>query len=144
MHCKLQKFTSGGIESGGYSVAKFGNVVLTRMFPHFKPRPSDDGVKTYALCPFAVPTRLVLDGFGKDKSPEDAKREAAKMVFNATKSRETFRLDCKYCNMVKYLYDGKSPYELCHTLTQPTVVINLLPHEFMMLKPNHIFSTRWK
>ena len=95
MHCKLQKFTSGGIESGGYSVAKFGNVVLTRMFPHFKPRPSDDGVKTYALCPFAVPTRLVLDGFGKDKSPEDAKREAAKTVFNATKSRETFRLVCK-------------------------------------------------
>ena len=95
MHCKLQKFTSGGIESGGYSVAKFGNVVLTRMFPHFRPRPSDDGVKTYALCPFAVPTKLVLDGFGKEKSPEDAKRDAAKAVFNATKSRETFRLVCR-------------------------------------------------
>ena len=76
-------------------MAKFGNVVLTRMFPHFRPRPSEDGVKTYALCPFAVPTRLVLDGFGKEKSPDDAKREAAKAVFNATKSRETFQLVCR-------------------------------------------------
>ena len=57
-------------------MAKFGNVILTRMFPHFKPKPSDDGVKTYALCPFAVPTKLVTDEYAKGiMDPEDAKRK---------------------------------------------------------------------
>ena len=83
----LQKFTAGGIESGGYSIAKFGNVVLTRMFPHFKPKPSEDGVKAFALCPFAVPTKLVLDEYEKDMSPEDAKRKVAKMIHDASKNR---------------------------------------------------------
>ena len=50
------------------------------MFPHFKPKPSDDGVKTYALCPFAVPTKLCLDEYGKGMAPEDAKRMVAKKV----------------------------------------------------------------
>ena len=76
-----------GIEGGGYSVAKFGNVILTRMFPHFNPKPSDDGVKTYALCPFFVPTRLMLEEYGKEVSPEDAKRKAAKDVYGFSKSR---------------------------------------------------------
>ena len=76
-----------GIESGGYSVAKFGNVILTRMFPYFDPKPSDDGVKTYALCPFFVPTRLVLEEYGKEVSVEDAKRRAAKDIINFSKSR---------------------------------------------------------
>ena len=76
-----------GLESGGYSVAKFGNVILTRMFPYFNPKPSDDGVKTYALCPYFVPTRLVLEEYGKEISTEDAKRKAAEDIFNFGKSR---------------------------------------------------------
>ena len=76
-----------GLESGGYSVAKFGNVILTRMFPYFNPKPSDDGVKTYALCPYFVPTRLVLEEYGKEISTEDAKRKAAKEIYAYGKSR---------------------------------------------------------
>lgn len=76
-----------GIESGGYSVAKFGNVILTRMFPYFNPKPSDDGVKSYALCPFFVPTRLVLEEYGAGVSAEDAERRAAKDIYSYSKSR---------------------------------------------------------
>ena len=47
----FQKFAEGTLDVGGYSVSKTENVVLTRMFPTFKPRPSDDGVKAYAICP---------------------------------------------------------------------------------------------
>ena len=50
-----------GLGGGGYAVSKHENVVLTRLFPHFSPKPSEDGVKMYALCPAFVPTRLVLD-----------------------------------------------------------------------------------
>ena len=50
-----------GLGGGGYAVSKHENVVLTCMFPHFNPKPSEDGVKMYALCPAFVPTRLVLD-----------------------------------------------------------------------------------
>ena len=76
-----------GIESGGYSIAKFGNVVLTRYFPGSDPRPSDDGVKAYALCPFFVPTRLMLEEYGREVSTEDALRRAARDVYGYSKSR---------------------------------------------------------
>ena len=49
---QFQKVDFGSIDQAGYSMSKHGNVVLTRMYPHFKPAPSDDGVKAYALCPF--------------------------------------------------------------------------------------------
>ena len=76
-----------GIESGGYSIAKFGNVVLTRYFPRSDPRPSDDGVRAYALCPFFVPTRLMLEEYGREVSAEDAMRRAARDVYSYSKSR---------------------------------------------------------
>ena len=76
-----------GIESGGYSVAKFGNVILTRYFPRSDPRPSDDGVRAYALCPFFVPTRLMLEEYGREVSAEDAMRRAARDVYSYSKSR---------------------------------------------------------
>ena len=49
---QFQKVDFGSIDQAGYSMSKHGNVVLTRMYPHFKPAPADDGVKAYALCPF--------------------------------------------------------------------------------------------
>ena len=52
----LQKFPppNSSLESGGYSIAKFGNVVLTRSFPKMdiKPTPAEEGIKAFALCPF--------------------------------------------------------------------------------------------
>ena len=63
------------------------------MFPHFKPKPSDDGVKTYALCPFVVPTKLALGHYGKDISPEDARRKCEKSVYSATKSRDQIQIE---------------------------------------------------
>ena len=75
-----------GLDGGGYAISKHENVVLTRMFPQFKPNPSDDGVKAYALCPVFVPTRLVLDEFGiKDR--DEAKRHAAREVYKKRGTR---------------------------------------------------------
>ena len=84
--CMSQKFVDCGLDGGGYAISKHENVVLTRMFPHFKPDPLDDDVKAYALCPVFVPTRLVLDEFGiKDR--EEAKRHAAREVYKGRGTR---------------------------------------------------------
>ena len=61
-----------GIDGGGYAISKHENVVLTQMFPHLNPKPSEDGIKAYALCPSFVPTRLVL-GDGKQSQLKDRK-----------------------------------------------------------------------
>ena len=81
-----QKFADCGLDGGGYAISKHENVVLTRMFPHFKPDPSDDGVKAYALCPVFVPTRLVLDEFGIEDR-EEAMRHAAREVYKGRGTR---------------------------------------------------------
>ena len=82
----LQKFVDCSLDGGGYAISKHENVVLTRMFPHFKPDPLDDGVKAYALCPVFVPTRLVLDEFGIEDR-EEAKRHAAREVYKGRGTR---------------------------------------------------------
>ena len=87
----FQKVDFGPIDSAGYSMSKHGNVVLTRMFPHFKPSPADDGVKAYALCPFYIPTRMVLEepSFGNKEGTEkeEATRRATQEIFKRSKSR---------------------------------------------------------
>jgi len=87
----LIKVDFGPIDSAGYSMSKHGNVVLTRMFPHFKPAPADDGVKAYALCPFYIPTRMVLEepSFGNKEGTEkeEATRNATQEIFKRSKSR---------------------------------------------------------
>lgn len=75
----LIKYAEGGLVVGGYSVSKTGNVVLTRMFPDFKPRPSDDGIKAYAICPTVVPTDLNIGEAGVEDKKE-AMRIFAKMA----------------------------------------------------------------
>ena len=61
------------------------------MYPHFKPAPADDGVKAYALCPFYIPTRMVLEepNFGNKEGTglEEATRNATKEIFKRSKSR---------------------------------------------------------
>ena len=88
---KFQKVDFGDIDQAGYSMSKHGNVVLTRMYPHFKPAPADDGVKAYALCPFYIPTRMVLEepSFGNKEGmgKEEATRNATKEIFKRTKDR---------------------------------------------------------
>ena len=72
----MQKFPppDSSLDFGGYSIAKFGNVVLTRSFPkmEIKPTPAEEGIKAFALCPFFVPTKLVTDEY-KGLSVEEAK-----------------------------------------------------------------------
>ena len=51
---------SCGLDGGGYAISKHANVALTQMFPHLNPKPSEDGVKAYSLCPSGVPTRMIL------------------------------------------------------------------------------------
>ena len=75
----FQKFAEGTLDVGGYSVSKTENVVLTRMFPTFKPRPSDDGVKAYSICPVVVPTDLNLGEAGVEDR-EEAMRIFARMA----------------------------------------------------------------
>ena len=76
-----------GLESGGYSVAKFGNVVLTRMFPNMKPCPSHEGVKAYAICPWYVPTKMVTDEHEK-LSREESQLRVAQEIHRETVFRE--------------------------------------------------------
>ena len=76
---KFQKVDFGDIDQAGYSMSKHGNVVLTRMYPHFKPAPADDGVKAYALCPWFIPTRLVTDEY-KGLNSEEAKLKVAQEI----------------------------------------------------------------
>ena len=75
----FQKFAEGSLDVGGYSVSKTGNIVLTRMFPDFKPRPSDNGVKAYAICPSVVPTDMNIGEAGVEDR-EEAMRIFAKMA----------------------------------------------------------------
>ena len=86
-------------------MSKHGNVVLTRMYPHFKPAPADDGVKAYALCPFYIPTRMVLEepNFGNKEGmgKEEATRNATKEIYKRTKDRmltmeEVHKISKKY------------------------------------------------
>ena len=87
-YIQLQKFPPPGssLDSGGYSIAKFGNVVLTRSFPKMamKPTPSEDGVKAFALCPFYVPTKLVTDEY-KGLSTEESKLRVAREIHKESK-----------------------------------------------------------
>ena len=68
-----------GLGSGGYSVAKFGNVVLTRMFPNMKPCPADEGVKAFAICPWYVPTQMVTEEH-KELSREESELMVAQEI----------------------------------------------------------------
>ena len=49
------------------------------MFPHIKPRPSDDGVKAYTICPSVVPTDMNIGEAGVEDR-EEAVRIFAKMA----------------------------------------------------------------
>ena len=49
------------------------------MFPDFKPRPSDNGVKAYAICPSVVPTDMNIGEAGVEDR-EEAMRVFAKMA----------------------------------------------------------------
>ena len=71
-----------GVDGGGYAVSKHVNVALTQMFPHLTPKPSEDGVKAYALCPSGVPTRMIL-GDIKQTKLEDGRRLTLQEVGNA-------------------------------------------------------------
>ena len=68
-----------GLESGGYSVAKYGNVALTRIIPTFNSPPSDEGVKAFALCPWYVPTKMVTEEH-KELNREDSKLRVAQEI----------------------------------------------------------------
>ena len=71
-----------GADGGGYAISKHVNVALTQMFPHLTPKPSEDGVKAYALCSSGVPTRMIL-GDIKQTKLEDRRRLTLQEVGNA-------------------------------------------------------------
>ena len=76
-----------GLESGGYSIAKVGNVVLTRLFPSMRPSPSDEGVKAFAICLWYVPTRMVI-GEHEMLSREESELRVAQEIHKETMSWE--------------------------------------------------------
>lgn len=107
----------GDIEGAGYSMAKFANVVMTRMFPYFRPNllpkgrdvdnasfdrrneegakqlkkssrwmEEEEGIKAFAICPWFVPTRIVVGETsnenleGREERIEKVKRTIKRQV----------------------------------------------------------------
>jgi NAD(P)-dependent dehydrogenase (short-subunit alcohol dehydrogenase family) len=49
-----------GIQESGYTVSKHGLVAMTRAFAKTKPSVNDvEGIKCYAICPWATDTKLL-------------------------------------------------------------------------------------
>ena len=56
----LQSVGPGDISKSGYTIAKWGNIAMTRLFATSRPNLEDDGVKSYALAPYFTRTQLAM------------------------------------------------------------------------------------
>ena len=56
--CPFQSLGMYDIAQTGYSIAKWGNIAMTRSFANCTPSMEADGVKSYALAPSITETQL--------------------------------------------------------------------------------------
>ena len=56
--CPFQSLGFFDISKAGHSIAKWGNIVMTRSFANCTPSMEAEGVKSYALAPSIVETQL--------------------------------------------------------------------------------------